>query len=297
MPGPTFNGRSAHCASARMRVASGAIVALAVSACASAAPPPTGPGNPNPLSQPACANATVTPEMRERLLSEYRAQQEARASRPIPPLPGAAVARPIRDGAMPKHRCFLEVARRGEIDLLFLGDSITDFFGRGDRGQSVWNSYYGHRRAANFGISGDTTQDVLWRVQNGELEGFTARAVVLMLGTNNIRRNDNADIAAGDAAIIAEIRQRQPAAKILLLGIFPRGGANSADRAIVREINGHLSRLADGEHIFFLDIGDRFLTPEGSFVEGSMADGVHPATPGYEIWADAIEPTLSQWLD
>jgi lysophospholipase L1-like esterase len=291
-----------HCskiAPARSLVRVKVIPALAVLAasCASTPPPPSGPGAPSPDSRPACANATVTPEMREQLLAEYRTRQLEQASRPIPPLPGAAVARPIRDGAMPKHECFVEIARRGDIDLLFVGDSITDFFGRGDRGQPAWNRYYGERKAANFGISGDTTQDVLWRMQNGELEGFKARAIVLMLGTNNIRRNDNADIAAGDAAIIAEFRKHQPQAKVLLLGIFPRGNPASPDRAIVSEINGHLENLADNQHIFYLDIGDRFLNADGSFVDGAMADGVHPAAPGYEIWAAAIEPTLSAWID
>lgn len=271
--------------------------ACMISLAACATPAPSRPGSPAPNSRPACANATVTPEMRENLLAQYRAQRQAQATRPAPPLPGATIAAPIRSGAMPKHHCFVQVAQRGGIDLLFVGDSITDFFTRGDRGQSVWNEYYGARKAANFGISGDTTQDVLWRMQNGELDGFSAKVIVLMLGTNNIRRNDNSDIAAGNAAIIEEFRKRHPSAKILLLGIFPRGGVISPDRAIVRDINSHLQLLADNKHIFYQDIGDGFLNADGSFVDGAMADGVHPATKGYAIWAEKIEPTLKAWLE
>lgn len=269
--------------------------ALALTACATA-PEPAGPGNPLADSDPACANATITPEMRERLLAEYMARRAESAGRPRPPLPPATEARQLRDGAMPKHRCFVEVAQRGDIDLLFVGDSITDFFGRGDRGREVWREFYGDRKAANFGISGDTTQDVLWRMQNGELEGFSAKVIVLMLGTNNIGRNENADIAAGDAAIIDEFRVQQPQAKILLLGVFPRGEPGDAGRAAVAEINALLEMMADNEHVYYLDAGAALLKPDGTFKEGSMADGVHPATRGYDLWAEAMEPMLKTLL-
>lgn len=261
---------------------------------------PSGPRNPSPDSVPACANRTIPPEEYERLLAAYierrRAEAEARGNQPRPPLAPATQAVQIREGAMPKHDCFVEVARRGEIDLLFVGDSITDFFGRGDRGQAVWLDYYGDRNAANFGISGDTTQDVLWRLTNGELEGFEARAVVVMIGTNNIGRNENADIADGIGAILQEIRERQPQAKILLLGIFPRGGPGTDGRLAVEDINSMIERYADGETVFYQDVAPAFLEENGDFREGIMADPVHPATGGYEAWAATIEPMVAQLL-
>src|SRR5262245_15425740 len=119
-----------------------------------------------------------------------------------------------------RHQGFLEIAKAGNIDLLFVGDSITDLWR--SRGLEVWNKSFAPLKAANFGIGGDTTQGVLWRMQNGELEGFKAKLIVLMLGTNNINRNPNADIAEGDRLIVDEFKKRQPQAKILILGIFPR---------------------------------------------------------------------------
>jgi lysophospholipase L1-like esterase len=153
----------------------------------------------------------------------------------------------------------------------------------------VWNATFAPLNAANFGIAGDTTQGVLWRMQNGELEGFRAKLIVLMLGTNNINRNSNDDIVAGDRAIVNEFRKRQPQAKVLVLGIFPRS-ADPANplRAAVRDINAKLAALADGQQVFYMDIGDKFLTPDGTLTTEIMADGLHPTTKGYQIWADAI---------
>jgi N-acetylglucosamine-6-sulfatase len=205
---------------------------------------------------------------------------------PLPALGPATEPRP-RDDA--RHQSFLEVAKAGNIDLLFVGDSITDGWRRDDRGLPVWNQYFAPLKAANFGIGGDNTQGVLWRMQNGELEGFHAKLIVLMLGTNNINRNTNPDIAAGDRAIVQEFLKRQPGAKVLLLGVFPRGAApDNPFRASIREINEHLRRIADDKQVFFLDIGDKFLTPDGVLTAEVMPDGLHPNEFGYRIWANAI---------
>jgi len=200
-----------------------------------------------------------------------------------------------RDDA--RHQSFLEVAKAGNIDLLFVGDSITDWWRQPQRGLPAWETNFAPLKAANFGIAGDTTQGVLWRMQNGELDGFKAKLIVLMLGTNNINRNDNADIAAGDAAIIAEFKKRQPQAKILLLGVFPRGGAaDNAFRPKIKEINGHLAKLADNRQVHYLDIGDKFLAPDGTLSTDIMPDGLHPNLKGYEIWAAAIMPKVRELL-
>lgn len=248
--------------------------------------------NLSPTASPPCHNAVPQP----------RPPRDPNApppppSPPRPPLPSAAEAVLPGAGGMPKHDCFVERARMGNIDLLFVGDSITDFFGRADRGQAVWLEYYGDRNAANFGISGDITQEVLWRMQNEELEGFEAEAIVLMIGTNNIRRNDNANIAQGNAAIIAEFRKRQPNAKILLLGVFPRGGPDSSGRQAVEEINTHLADLADDEHVFYMDLTDTFTKDDGELIEGVMVDGLHPSAMGYQLWAEAIEPWVARYVD
>lgn len=204
---------------------------------------------------------------------------------PLPPLGPATEPRP-RDDA--RHQSFLEVARGGQIDLLFVGDSITDWWRQEQRGLPVWNQYFAPLRAANFGIAGDTTQGVLWRMQNGELEGFKAKLIVLMLGTNNINRNANDDIAEGLRAIINEFRTRQPQAKVLLLGIFPRGGpADNPFRASIKAINAKLETFADNKQVFYMDIGDRFLAPDGTLPVEVMPDGLHPNAEGYRIWAEA----------
>lgn len=213
---------------------------------------------------------------------------------PAPPLGPATEPRP-RDDA--RHQSFLEVARAGSIDLLFVGDSITDWWRQEQRGLPVWNEYFGSYRAANFGIAGDTTQGALWRMQNGELDGFQAKLIVLMLGTNNINRNANDDIAEGDRAIINEFLKRQPQAKVLLLGIFPRGlAADNPFRASIKAINEKLATFADNKRVFYMDIGDKFLAADGTLPVEIMPDGLHPNTQGYRIWAEAIAPKVQELL-
>ena len=152
-------------------------------------------------------------------------------------------------------------------------------------------------KAADFAIAGDTTQGVLWRMQNGELEGFEAKLIVLMLGTNNINRNPNDQIVDGDQLIIEEFKQRQPQAKVLLLGIFPRSAeADAPVRATIREINAELAKLADDQQVFYMDIGDEFLAADGTLTTDVMPDGLHPSATGYQIWADAILPTVQDLM-
>jgi len=200
-----------------------------------------------------------------------------------------------------RHEGFLDIAKTGNIELLFVGDSITDWFanprGQVATGGEVWKASFGSMKPADFGIAGDTTQGVLWRMQNGELEGFKAKLIVLMLGTNNINRNPNTEIIDGDRLIIEEFKKRQPQAKVLLLGIFPRN-ADPANplRATIKEINAQLARLADNKQVFYMDIGDKFLTADGTLTTEIMADGLHPTAKGYQVWADAILPTVKNLM-
>jgi lysophospholipase L1-like esterase len=198
-----------------------------------------------------------------------------------------------------RHDAFVAIARAGDIDILFSGDSITDWWAReGAFGQTVWNEYFAPLKAANFGIAGNNTQGVLWGMRNGELEGFEAKLIVHMLGTNNINRNSNADIVEGNRLILEEFRQRQPQAKVLLLGVFPRGAEpDNPFRAAIAEINAGLARLADDEQVFFMDIGPAFLEPDGTLSTEVMPDGLHPNTRGYRIWAEAIIDTVRELME
>lgn len=195
-----------------------------------------------------------------------------------------------------RHAEFLEVAKAGNIDLVFIGDSITDWWRT--RGRSVWDRTWAPLKAANFGIAGERVEQVLWRVQNGELDGYKTRVVVLMIGTNNLRGTSaDQDIAGGIAFLCTEIQKRQPGAKLLLLGIFPRGPAPDAPyRERIKAINTLLSKLDDRKTIFFMDIGDKFLAPDGSIPVEVMYDGLHPAERGYEIWAEAMLPKVKELM-
>jgi lysophospholipase L1-like esterase len=186
--------------------------------------------------------------------------------------------------------------------IVFIGDSITHFFGgephdRGRNGEAVWQQYYGSRGAANLGFGWDRTENVLWRLGPGnELEGASPKVAVIMIGTNNLGLNQPADIAAGVTAICALIHQRLPQTRILLLGIFPRGEKPDANRQRIAEINQILARLDGKDQVTFLDFGAKFLGPDGTISRSIMPDFLHPNAAGYQIWADAMEPTLAKLL-
>ena len=209
---------------------------------------------------------------------------------------------PRSPGWTRRHEGFVQEAKKGGIDILFLGDSITDFWR--NRGSNVWNRCYAPRHAANFGISGDRTQHVLWRIDNGELDGIHPKVVVLMIGTNNTGkendhktpRNTVPEVAEGVRAVVNDMRARLPDSKILLLAIFPRGGLDDPQRAQVALINTLIAKLDDGKMVKFLDIGPRFLDFDGMLPRSIMPDLLHPNAKGYQIWADAINPALDEML-
>ena len=202
-----------------------------------------------------------------------------------------------------RHEGFVALAKQGGIDVLFLGDSITDFWR--NRGQAVWEKNFGALHAANFGISADRTQHVLWRMANGELDGLAPKVVVLMIGTNNTGferdnvtpRNSAPQAAEGVKAIVRGLRAKLPATKILLLAIFPRGEKpTDPQRLQGGEINQSLARLDDGEFVRYLDINAKFLAADGTLSKDIMPDLLHPNLRGYEIWADAIRAPLAELL-
>jgi lysophospholipase L1-like esterase len=206
----------------------------------------------------------------------------------------ATVAPKPRDGAwLEVHRSFLVQAKKGNIDLLFVGDSIT----QGWNENTVWQRYYGQRHAANFGIGGDRTQHVLWRIQNGELDGIEPKVTVVMIGTNNLDDDTPDEIAQGIKSIVAELRKRLPKTQVLLLAVFPRSPKPDTLRDRIHSINEKIARLDDGSHVRFLDIGKAFLNADGTISPEVMPDYLHLSTKGYRIWAEAIEPTLWSMLD
>jgi lysophospholipase L1-like esterase len=203
------------------------------------------------------------------------------------------------------HTANVTRAKQGGIDVLFIGDSITQFW-TSRQSRTVWNANFTDKKFADFGVSADRTQNVLWRLQHGEGEGYTPKVVVLMIGTNNLGqevsftryRNTAPEIADGIHAIINEFQTRFPDVKILLFGIFPRGQLDSESKEPMRkyagDVNDIISKFDDGKRVFYVDIGPQFLGPDGHILPGIMSDAalIHPAQRGYEIWAKAIMDRL-----
>jgi beta-glucosidase len=187
-------------------------------------------------------------------------------------------------------------ANQGKIDLAFIGDSITQ--GWEGRGKIVWEKFYSHRKTLNLGIGGDRTQHVLWRMDNGNLEGIQPKVAVIMIGTNNSAddRNTANEIVDGVQAIVAQLRSKLPQTKLLLLGIFPRGDVFNDRRGKILQVNQTLARLHDGEFVTYLDIGHHFMDNSGTISPSIMPDYLHLSSAGYGIWADAIEAFVSSHL-
>ena len=191
------------------------------------------------------------------------------------------------------HEEFADRAKQGNVDVLFLGDSITN----GWRSQKeIWETHFGKYNPANFGIGGDRTQHVLWRIENGELETIRPKVVVLMIGTNNVNGDRPARIADGITKIVETIKSKQPQAKVLLLAVFPRSAEPTHEhRAKIKQINDTIAKLDDGgKSVRYLDIGDKFLQPDGTLSKDIMPDYLHLSKQGYQIWADAISPVLAE---
>ncbi|MEO7859645.1 MAG: GDSL-type esterase/lipase family protein [Nitrospirales bacterium] len=195
-----------------------------------------------------------------------------------------------------RHAEFNKIARRGDIDLVFLGDSITQKWE--DAGREVWDKYYSTRKAANFGMNGDKTQHVLWRIEHGNFEGIHPKAIIILIGDNNAIAGESAqEIADGVMAVVKKLRDKVPESKILLLAIFPSGerpeypprGRAVAANAIFRNI-------ADGRMILYLDIGDLFKEPDGTISKVIMPDFNHLSPSGYGLWAEAIEPVVKDLM-
>ena len=200
-------------------------------------------------------------------------------------------------GFMASHDRFVATAKEGKAQVVFLGDSITA--GWGGAGKEVWAAAFGKYTPANFGIGGDQTQHVLWRITNGELDGIKPKVAVIMIGTNNTGRDSAEAIAKGVTKIVETVRTKLPNTKILLLAVFPRGSKPDGKIANpgyekIKQVNGIIAKLDDKKNIHFLDIGDKFLQGKDALDPAIMPDFLHLSPAGYQIWADAITPKLAE---
>jgi lysophospholipase L1-like esterase len=200
-----------------------------------------------------------------------------------------------------RHRAIVARNEQVKPDMLLLGDSITHFWGGEPadaraRGPVSFQKYFGAYKVTNIGYGWDRTENVLWRLRHGEVDGIRPRVVMVMIGTNNMSINSTEEIAAGVTAICEELNVRLPQSKILLIGIFPRGATADAGREKIGVVNREIAKLDGTRNITYMDIGKVFLEADGSISPAIMNDFLHPTEAGYERWGEAIEPTLKKLL-
>ena len=200
---------------------------------------------------------------------------------------------------MPRHEEKLaEKEKMEKVDLLMIGDSITH--GWEEAGRETFAKYYKDRNTLNIGFSGDRTEHVLWRFKNGAIDGIKPKLAVVMIGTNNTghRKEDPKTTALGIQFILAELKNRLPETKVLLLAVFPRDEKPTGEfRSINTKLNEMIKEFADEKHVWFLDINSSFLDKDGNLPKDIMPDLLHPNQKGYEIWAEAMEPSVKKLLD
>ena len=208
---------------------------------------------------------------------------------------------------MTAHQQLLEKTKQGRIDVYFEGDSITRRWGTSDEQYKQfyanWRENFFGWNAADFGWGGDMTQNVLWRLQNGELDNVNPKVIVLLIGTNNVGNKSPVDgdqraveIPRGVKAILDLLRQKAPKATIVLMGIFPRND-NMAVMPIINQINDSISKFADGKKIRYLNINDKMADKDGKLLEGiTVKDGLHLDVKGYQVWANALKPIFRKLL-
>lgn len=193
-----------------------------------------------------------------------------------------------------------QVGAGNASNIVFFGDSITARFGLFDGpGVPVWNRSIAPMGAVNFGLDGDRTQNILWRMQDGELNG-QPKVVVVQVGTNNLLFSDKngtpGETVAGIAAVVRTIRTLSPRSKVLLLGLLPRGTPDDPVRSSILQVNSQVANLRDGDHVAYLDLGALFLRPDGTIPAALMPDGLHPSELGYRLMADALQAPLHERL-
>jgi lysophospholipase L1-like esterase len=208
--------------------------------------------------------------------------------------------------ALIAHAQLLEKTKQGRIDVYFEGDSITRRWGATDYPELLanWNQNFFGWNAADFGWGADTIQNILWRLENGELDSVNPKIIVLLAGTNNVGRTvppggdeaKVADITNGLKAVLDILRSKAPNATIIATAIFPRND-NMAVMPTIDKINRNLAKLGDGKKIRYLNINGSLADRGGKLFDGMMnADKLHPAIPCYQVWADALKPIFAELL-
>jgi (4-O-methyl)-D-glucuronate---lignin esterase len=202
------------------------------------------------------------------------------------------------------HEQLLDKARRGGIDVYFLGDSIVRRWGATDYPELLanWKANFFGWNAANFGWGADRIENIHWRVEHGELDGVNPKVIVLLAGTNNVgsQPHDDAEIhniTRGLDALVRTCRRKAPSAAVIVTAIFPRND-NMAVMPAIRQINQHLAQMADGRNVRFLNVNDKLADADGRLFDGMMSprDKLHPTLQGYQVWADALKPILTGLL-
>jgi lysophospholipase L1-like esterase len=198
------------------------------------------------------------------------------------------------------HKQLLEKAKAGKIDIYFEGDSITRRWGATDYPELLadWKRNFFGWNAADFGWGADKTENILWRLENGELDGVHPKVMVLLAGTNDVGAGASAaEVTKRLEAIVRTMQSKAPEATLIVMGIFPRNDNNMAWMPAIREINAGLARLADGKKVRYLDVNDKLAEADGKLFDGMMnRDKLHPALPGYRVWAEALKPIFTELL-
>ncbi len=201
-----------------------------------------------------------------------------------------------------RHNAILELNKPGAntAQVVLIGDSITHFWGGEPKssraaGANSWDKYIAPHKPINLGFGWDRTENVLWRLRHGEVAGLKPKAYVVLIGTNNFQTNSVAETVDGIEEVCLEIRRRSPGAKLLLLGVLPRGETPNELRNKAADANALLktrvAQLADK----YIDLSDRYVGPGGRISKGIMSDFLHPTDKGYEIMGQAIDETLKGW--
>ncbi|QXD25561.1 GDSL family lipase [Opitutia bacterium ISCC 51] len=233
------------------------------------------------------------------LFSGLSFQQTLLANTAIEPVPRLTHYWKNRDdlGWMERHGKILVKIQKNPVDLVFLGDSITHGFDNPKTGNAVWKRDFAQWNPVNMGFGGDKTEHVLWRIDHGALDGIAPKVAVVMIGTNNWSANKPAEIAEGVIAVCDAIHNKLPQTKILLLAVFPRNNPGEEKRAIVDNTNAVLENHKFPEWVTYLDIGPAFLDEKGILSRDIMPDLLHPNAHGYDLWSEAMLPTLSGLME
>lgn len=194
-----------------------------------------------------------------------------------------------------KHERLIERAKGEPIDLVFIGDSLTEHWLL--EGKDTWNQEFAAWRPGNFGISGDTTYGVLWRLKQNAISGLHPKVVVVLIGTNDLSVGRTPETTAkAIRKVVQTIKSQLPDTTVVLLGLLPRNWRGDPARQMVREVNEQISTVDNGKDVVYLDIGNSFIDQKGELIPDLMADAIHLSANGYKKFAEVLKPTLERYL-